>query len=444
MARKSFVLMVVGIVTFFLCSVSSADVPHKINYQGKLTNSDGELIDDVVSIVFSIYEDATKSDPLWQETQSSVTVAKSVFSVVLGSVTTIPDSVFDGSTRYLGIKVEDDSEMSPRKPLVSVGYAYKAGTDGDWTFRITDTADTTLMTGGAWGIARFGSQVYGNADSTHVNLGVSCTTGVSGSFRKYCTVGGGVGNIVTGTQGTVSGGEGNRASWIGATVGGGVHNTASGSWPATVSGGEGNTASGQWAAVGGGSENEASGQHATIPGGYMNTVAGDYSFAAGRYVRLTSAADYTFGFGYNFSTSTPHAVVFYDAGSPIRLGVQVTAPTHYIDVAGGAYCNGTQWVDASSIKYKKDICSLTPQEYQDILNKLAQTEVVRYRYKSEDNGELHIGVIAEDAPEEMVDAERTGIPTGDAIGFLLAALKAQQDQLEVLKGEIERMKSGGQ
>ena len=31
------------------------------------------------------------------------------------------------------------------------------GEDSDWTFHITDTADTTLMTGGPWGIGRYGN-----------------------------------------------------------------------------------------------------------------------------------------------------------------------------------------------------------------------------------------------------------------------------------------------
>jgi hypothetical protein len=210
---------------------------------------------------------------------------------------------------------------------------------------------------------------------------------------------------------------------------------------ATVGGGSDNTASGIRATVGGGAGNTASGQYATIGGGGGNTVSGDYSFASGYAVNISSTADYTFAFGYNFTTSTPSAVIFYDASNPIKVGIQVTAPTHYIDVAGGAYCNGTNWVNASSIKYKKDIRSLTPQEYQEILAKLAQTEVVRYRYKSQDDDELHLGVIAEDAPEEMVDAERTGIPTGDAIGFLMAALKAQQEQIDALKAKLQKLES---
>jgi hypothetical protein len=124
-----------------------------------------------------------------------------------------------------------------------------------------------------------------------------------------------------------------------------------------------------------------------------------------------------------------------------RLGVGTYNPSYRIHVGEGAYCNGTNWVNASSRKCKKDIRSLTGEEYQEILSKLGKTEVVRFRYTSQSDGKLHIGVIAEDAPEEMVDAERTGIPTGDAIGFLLAALKAQQEEIEALKAKLEKLES---
>ena len=258
------------------------------------------------------------------------------------------------------------------------------------------------------------------------------------AINTWTTVSGGNGNQATGMYGTVAGGQGNVASgYYHATVGGGVGNTAG--WAATISGGGYNAASGLSSTVSGGSYDTASGQYATVPGGYNNAAGGDYSLAAGGQVKLSSAADYTLGFGYNFTTATPHAVIFYDAGGPIRIGVQVTNPTHYIDVAGGAYCNGTQWVDASSRQYKKEIRSLTPNEYQHILQKLSQTDVVRYRYKTQDGNELHIGVVAEDAPEEMVDAGRTGIPTGDAIGFLLAAMKAQQTEIEILRAKLEKL-----
>jgi hypothetical protein len=391
LARTIWCVPLVAVLT----TLASAQVPQMINYQGKLTDADGKPTNDTLQMVFSIYADSIGGTALWDETQTSVIVEKGVFSVLLGSATPggIPDTVFDGSVRYLGVKVGgDQDEILPRKPIVSVAYAYKSmeadtadyaragaggGGDNDWAFRLTDGNDTTLITGGAWGIARHGNVLYGNADSTHANLGVACTTGTSGQNYKYCTVGGGLMNTASGNRATVGGGHHNTASGSSATVGGGSYNTASkdlatvgggsdntaseeratvgggfentaSGWDATVGGGVGNTASsdfatvsggGQntasnyYATVGGGTNNTASGEYATVAGGYTNTVAGDKSFAAGINVTLTSTADYTFAFGNGFTTSASHAVIFHDTETPIKVGIGTTSPQRALHIS---------------------------------------------------------------------------------------------------------------
>jgi hypothetical protein len=123
-----------SIVVIFFCAIfmlfslhqAQAEVPKLINYQGKLTTPEGAPLDTTVSMQFSIYSDSIGGDPLWTETQASVKVDKGIFNVLLGSVSEIPESVFTGNIRYLGVKVGDDPEMIPRKAIVSVGYAYKA------------------------------------------------------------------------------------------------------------------------------------------------------------------------------------------------------------------------------------------------------------------------------------------------------------------------------
>jgi hypothetical protein len=98
-------------------------VPTTINYQGYLTNSTGTPINTTISIVFSLYDTASGGTALWTETQN-VVVASGVYSVNLGSVNPIT-LLFDGHY-YLGVKVGTDTEMTPRKALTSVGYAFRA------------------------------------------------------------------------------------------------------------------------------------------------------------------------------------------------------------------------------------------------------------------------------------------------------------------------------
>ncbi len=144
MARNTFVFLVVGGVSLLLCSVSSAGVPHMINYQGKLTTASGGCLNDTVQMTFSIYPDTLGSPADWTETQTEVTVKEGIFNVLLGAVDTIPQTVFDGNIKYLGVQVEADTEMRPLKPMVSVGYAYRA--------KVADSATvaTSSQTGGGW------------------------------------------------------------------------------------------------------------------------------------------------------------------------------------------------------------------------------------------------------------------------------------------------------
>jgi len=128
MLRKSFVLMVVGTVIFFFCSLSSADVPDSINYQGKLTTASGGCLNDTVQMTFTIYADEAGTMSEWTETQTQVEVKEGIFSVFLGSVNPLPDILFDGSVKYLAVQVESDPEMSPLKPMVTTAYAFHCAT----------------------------------------------------------------------------------------------------------------------------------------------------------------------------------------------------------------------------------------------------------------------------------------------------------------------------
>lgn len=105
-------------------SSSHAAVPDSINYQGKLTRAGGGPVNGNYDLTFSIYPDDLGSSAEWTETQPQVEVEHGVFSVLLGSVNSIPASIFDGSVKYLGVTVQDDPEMTPLKPMVTTSYAF--------------------------------------------------------------------------------------------------------------------------------------------------------------------------------------------------------------------------------------------------------------------------------------------------------------------------------
>jgi len=112
-----------------LTLTSRAAVPQLINYQGLLKNNlDVPVPNGSYSVVFTIYDAPAAGTNLWSETQS-VTTSSGLFTVQLG-IGPIPlvNSIFNDTTRYLGIKVGTDPEMTPRDRLETVPYSYRTST----------------------------------------------------------------------------------------------------------------------------------------------------------------------------------------------------------------------------------------------------------------------------------------------------------------------------
>jgi hypothetical protein len=124
-------LIIITTLSFVLAitSVASAAIPHLINYQGKLTDSNGVPLNGTYNITFRIYNAQTSGNLLWEEphTQANgtqITITNGIFSIMLGSVTPLNLS-FD-QPYWLSIQVGGDPEMTPRQQITSVGYAINA------------------------------------------------------------------------------------------------------------------------------------------------------------------------------------------------------------------------------------------------------------------------------------------------------------------------------
>ncbi len=126
MKRSYTIATIVAVIAVAPVSVATADVPRTISYQGQLTDASGLPLTDTVQMVFNIYDNPTGGTSEWTETQNSVIVTDGLFSVLLGSVNPIPDTVFRDPARYLSIQVGADPEITPRTKLTSVAYAYRA------------------------------------------------------------------------------------------------------------------------------------------------------------------------------------------------------------------------------------------------------------------------------------------------------------------------------
>lgn len=118
------VICIFTVATLFLASFSYAEIPRIINYQGKLTDTDGKPVSDgAYSVTFRIYDQGAGGSPLWYETQS-LTTQKGIFSTQIGATKDLNLS-FD-KPYYLGIQVGSDAEMTPRQPFSSSAYAFES------------------------------------------------------------------------------------------------------------------------------------------------------------------------------------------------------------------------------------------------------------------------------------------------------------------------------
>ncbi|NOZ09034.1 MAG: hypothetical protein GXO91_09225 [FCB group bacterium] len=129
-----------------------------------------------VNLTFGIYAAESGGSALWTETQTSVSVVDGLFHVLLGSVTPLPESLFDSPDRWLGIAVNGDEEMSPRTRLASVPFALvaanpgPAGPQGPAGPVAGSDGQLVYNNGGAAG----GAEVY--YDDTNNRLGVGTGT----------------------------------------------------------------------------------------------------------------------------------------------------------------------------------------------------------------------------------------------------------------------------
>jgi hypothetical protein len=292
-------MMVLPVMCCLAMSVQTANaqerfVPNMMNYQGYLTDTLGVPVNDSLDMTFRIFDAVSGGNELWTETQPDIPVEYGFFSILLGRVNAIPDTVFfTGTDRWLEMTVEDLQTLSPRTRITAAGFAYvathsdtaeyakNAVADNDWVRG--GVGDTVLFTAGFLGLGRGSASnaLLGDSVHTHTNFGIACTTGTTGADNMYCTVAGGYDNIAAGNSATIAGGKNNTASGYVATIAGGTGNTASGN-SATVGGGNDNTASDYGAIVGGGESNTASGgEGATVAGGFANEASDDYATVAG-------------------------------------------------------------------------------------------------------------------------------------------------------------------
>ena len=232
------IFALIFLCSFFMQAGSvQAAINKEINYQGKLTGASNVAVaDGIYEIVFTLNDQLTGGSVLWTETDN-VQVTNGLFSVMLGSTTPLTGIDFN-QTLYLGVNIESDGEMSPRKIIGTVPAAFVADTVDNLSseqFLRSDAQNATsssstflnILQTGAGKVAEF----FGAASQTVLTLLSNGNVGIGTStpYAKLSVAGQIVGSHFTGTSTATSTFGGNLAiNGTGTTTSNGGFNIASG------------------------------------------------------------------------------------------------------------------------------------------------------------------------------------------------------------------------
>jgi hypothetical protein len=126
-----------------------------------------------------------------------------------------------------------------------------------------------------------------------------------------------------------------------------------------------------------------------------------------------------------------------------NVGIGVANPLYKLqvgDFGSGLYAIGYAWNTFSSRQYKKDISVFSQQDIQRVFSEIDNLNIVRFRYKKEKPDDpLRIGLIVEEAPQELLTDDGTTISTTNTIGFLVAGIQTLKSENEALEKDITKL-----
>ena len=135
-------------------------------------------------------------------------------------------------------------------------------------------------------------------------------------------------------------------------------------------------------------------------------------------------------------------------GAGTNLIMQLSGNTGVLSMAGGAYCNGTTWVNASDSRLKRDIQPMTNYGLITVM----QLKPVSYFYKADKTNHPEVGFIAQEVqkivPEvvsgtegDITKGETLGLSYGNLVPVLTKAIQEQQATIEAQQKQIDELKS---
>ena len=107
-------------------------------------------------------------------------------------------------------------------------------------------------------------------------------------------------------------------------------------------------------------------------------------------------------------------------------------------MVGGAYCDGTNWVNASDVASKENF---VPVHGDELLDRIARLDIKRWNYKGQPGVE-HIGPTAQDFQAAFgLGANDKTISTIDPSGIALAAIKELRKQNQAMQKQNQDLQT---
>ncbi len=124
MGKRLSGIMILTIFSLIIMNTLALAVPMTINYQGKLTDPNGSVLNGEYQMSFSLFDTDTNGTALWSE-QQTVAVINGIYNVELGVVNPLTASIFNNENLYLEVGIESEI-LLPRQKLTSVAFAIRA------------------------------------------------------------------------------------------------------------------------------------------------------------------------------------------------------------------------------------------------------------------------------------------------------------------------------
>lgn len=166
------ILMPSFFFVFTFATLTAAQVPQTISYQGFLTSASNSPRNGDFLLTFRFYEQAEGGQAVWQEAHN-ISVTNGLFNVILGKNQAL-NLPFD-KPYWLGITVGDDTELSPRVELTSAAYSLNA----------RSLADGALTAGSNINLNRQGSSIVISAISGGSQLQLPFAGGVASAGDAF-------------------------------------------------------------------------------------------------------------------------------------------------------------------------------------------------------------------------------------------------------------------